>query len=51
VAISESVLVRYDYASARPAALSPEYVAAIEAFEGRALRAATPESARAAESA
>ncbi len=39
VAISESVLVRYDYASARPAALSGEYVAAIEAFEGRSLRA------------
>ena len=43
VALSESILVRYDYASARPAALSPEHVAAIEAFEGRALRAAMPE--------
>lgn len=38
VAISESVLVRYDYATARPAALSPAYVAAIEGFEGRRLR-------------
>ncbi|HEX5147758.1 MAG TPA: thioesterase family protein [Candidatus Limnocylindrales bacterium] len=38
VAVSESVLVRYDYASARSAALSPSYVAAIEAFEGRRLR-------------
>lgn len=39
VAISESVLVRYDYASARPAELSDAHVAAIEAYEGRALRA------------
>jgi len=41
VAISESVLVRYDYASAQPAALSDGHVAAIEGFEGRSLRAAT----------
>jgi acyl-CoA thioester hydrolase len=41
VAISESILVRYDYASAQPAALSDEHIAAIEAFEGRALRAPT----------
>ena len=39
VAVSESVLVRYDYASARPVALSAAHVAAIEAFEGRPLRA------------
>jgi acyl-CoA thioester hydrolase len=34
VAVSESVLVRYDYASAHPIALSDEHVGAIEAFEG-----------------
>jgi acyl-CoA thioester hydrolase len=38
VAVSESVLVRYDYAAAASVALSDEHVAAIEAFEGRALR-------------
>ena len=38
VAVSESILVRYDYASSVPVALSPEVVAAIEAFEGRSLR-------------
>jgi acyl-CoA thioester hydrolase len=38
VATSESVLVRYDYAREAPVALSPEFVAAIEAFEGRALQ-------------
>ena len=37
VAVSESVLVRFDYAEMRPSALSPELVAAIEAFEGRSL--------------
>ncbi len=37
VAVSESVLVRYDYASSVPIALSPEHVAAIEAFEGHGL--------------
>jgi acyl-CoA thioester hydrolase len=37
VAVSASVLVRYDYASERPVALSPAHVAAIEAFEGRPL--------------
>jgi acyl-CoA thioester hydrolase len=42
VAVSESILVRYDYASSQPVALSPEYVAAIEAFEGRSLRSRTP---------
>ncbi len=38
IALSDSVLVRYDYATERPAALSDEDVATIEAFEGRALR-------------
>jgi len=37
VAVSESVLGRFDYAEMRPSALSPELVAAIEAFEGRSL--------------
>ncbi|MEO8570808.1 MAG: thioesterase family protein [Chloroflexota bacterium] len=37
-ALSESVLVRYDYPSAASVALPPEHVAAIEAFEGRSLR-------------
>jgi acyl-CoA thioester hydrolase len=40
VAISESVLVRYDYASARPVALSAVHLDAIEGFEARALREA-----------
>jgi acyl-CoA thioester hydrolase len=39
VAVSESILVRYDYASSQPVALSDGHVAAIEASEGRALRA------------
>jgi acyl-CoA thioester hydrolase len=38
VAVSESVLVRYDYAASAPVALSDAHVAAIEAFEGRTLR-------------
>jgi acyl-CoA thioester hydrolase len=38
VAVSESVLVRYDYSSSAPTALLPSNVAAIEAFEGRNLR-------------
>jgi acyl-CoA thioester hydrolase len=38
VAVSESVLVRYDYAAGAPVALSDAHVAAIEAFEGRTLR-------------
>ena len=38
VAVSESILVRYDYAAAQPVALSDGYVAAIEGFEGRSLR-------------
>jgi acyl-CoA thioester hydrolase len=37
VAVSDSVLVRYDYATALPVALSQAQVAAIEAFEGRSL--------------
>lgn len=41
VAVSESILVRYDYASAHPVALSEAHVAAIEAFEGRVLQAAS----------
>ena len=38
VATSESVLVRYDYAREAPVALSPEFVTAIEALEGRPLQ-------------
>jgi acyl-CoA thioester hydrolase len=37
VATSESVLVRYDYASDAPVPISPAHRAAIEAFEGRPL--------------
>jgi acyl-CoA thioester hydrolase len=37
-AVSESILVRYDYATERPTAITPEFVAAIEAWEGRSLR-------------
>lgn len=37
VAVSESVLVRYDYAARAPVALSDAHVAAIEAFEGHKL--------------
>ena len=37
VATSESVMVRYDYASERPTPLGPAFVAAIEGFEGRKL--------------
>ena len=40
VAVSESVLVRFDYAVERPVALTPELIAAIETFEGRSLREA-----------
>ena len=39
VALSESVLVRYDYATDAPTPISAEHIAAIEAFEGRSLRA------------
>ena len=38
VAVSESVLVRYDYTTALPVELSAAHVAAIEAYEGRSLR-------------
>jgi acyl-CoA thioester hydrolase len=38
VAVSESILVRYDYARDAPVALSDEAIAAIETFEGRRLR-------------
>ena len=38
VAISESVMVRYDYTTERPTALDPVFVASIEALEGRSLR-------------
>ena len=38
VAVSESILVRYDYASGRPVALSEAHAMAIEEFEGRSLR-------------
>ena len=37
VATSESVMVRYDYASVRPTPLGPAFVAAIERYEGRTL--------------
>jgi acyl-CoA thioester hydrolase len=37
VATSESVMVRYDYASERPTPLGPAFVAAIERYEGRKL--------------
>ena len=42
VAVSESVLVRFDYATEAPVALTPDLVAAIEAFEGRPLRVSPP---------
>jgi acyl-CoA thioester hydrolase len=38
VATSESVMVRYDYRTDRPAPLSDAFIAAIETFEGRSLR-------------
>ena len=42
VAVSESILVRYDYASAMPVPLSAAHIAAIETFEGRPLRGQPP---------
>jgi acyl-CoA thioester hydrolase len=39
VAVSESILVRYDYATGRPVGLSEDHVAAMETFETRSLRA------------
>jgi acyl-CoA thioesterase FadM len=44
VAVSDSILVRYDYATEAPVALTPDLVAAIEAFEGRSLRGQPAES-------
>jgi acyl-CoA thioester hydrolase len=38
VAVSESILVRYDYATGLPVALSSGHVAAIERYEGHPLR-------------
>ncbi len=38
VAVSGSVLVRYDYGAAAPVALEDRFIGAIERFEGRALR-------------
>jgi len=38
VALSVSILVRFDYTSQRPIALAPAHVAALETFEGRSLR-------------
>lgn len=38
VAVSGSVLVRYDYGAAAPVALEDRFVEAIERFEGRTLR-------------
>ena len=38
VATSESVMVRYDYASERPTPLGAEFITAIETFEGASLR-------------
>jgi acyl-CoA thioester hydrolase len=37
-ATSDSVMVRYDYESDRPAPLGPRFVEAIETYEGRPLR-------------
>ena len=37
-AVSESVMVRFDYTVGRPAELDTRFVEAIEAFEGRRLR-------------
>jgi acyl-CoA thioester hydrolase len=38
VATSDSVMVRYDYRTERPAPLGPRFVEAIETFEGGSLR-------------
>jgi acyl-CoA thioesterase FadM len=38
VAVSDSVMVRYDYTIGRPTELDAPLVAAIEAHEGRSLR-------------
>jgi len=44
VAVSESVLVRFDYATEKPVTLTPDLAAVIEAFEGRGLREMPAES-------
>ncbi len=41
VAVSESIVVRYDYTTARPVALSAAHIVAIEAYEGRPLTEST----------
>lgn len=38
IAVSDSVLVGYDYGEGRPTVLPPDLVEALEAFEGRSLR-------------
>jgi acyl-CoA thioester hydrolase len=38
VAVSDSILVRYDYATERPTPITEAFVAAIEAYEGRPLK-------------
>jgi acyl-CoA thioester hydrolase len=38
VAVSDSVMVRYDYTAGRAAELDERFVGAMEAFEGRSLR-------------
>ena len=38
IAVSDSVLVRYDYATERPVAVSDDDLAAIQTFEGRHLK-------------
>jgi acyl-CoA thioester hydrolase len=42
VAVSDSILVRYDYATGAPVALDDAFVNAIETFEGASLRARQP---------
>jgi acyl-CoA thioester hydrolase len=43
VAVSDSVLVRFDYATETPVALTPDLVDALEAYEGKSLRQAPAE--------
>jgi acyl-CoA thioester hydrolase len=38
IAVSDSTLVTYDYSAERPIPVSPELIAALEAYEGRPLR-------------
>ena len=44
VAVSESVLVRFDYATERPVPLTPDLIEALESFECRSLRNAPLEA-------